>query len=475
MDAESPLPSLPSNPHRSATVLRAVSRWEHRSEQELHAVLSSSLAATEDGKNKYEVFVSFNGEDNRRGFTTHLCHSLSSKLGISVFYKDEIRFGASVTAPPELLRAIDGSRIAVVVLSRNYADSPCCLNELLHILRHRKSRGLPVIPVSFDVDPSDFRKPYGGRSHSSAGDDKVRRRSRDDALAELADLPGFATADYGNDMDMIRGIVAKIWNELNPSTTVPSIISSINPLVGMEKRVNAVIGLLHLDATTPDGNDVRMIGICGPAGSGKTTVAMAVFDAIRSGFESSTYIASVGESSTTRTGLFRLQKQLAGEIGGEGVEMGTWPAAEVFERLKRAYRGKKLLLILDGITHEVQLFRLGADRSLFGPGSRVIITCREQYLVNNDYQTRVDSLYETQLLDKNEARVLLSLVAFGQEDFLEDYRDVGEQILDCAGGVAFVVEVLGRSLRGRSVSEWEYTIEKLKRIPPPERSHLEVP
>ncbi|CAI0396278.1 unnamed protein product [Linum tenue] len=467
MDAESPLPSLASNPHhRSATVLRAASRWEHRSEQELHAVLSSSLAAAEGGKNKYEVFVSFNGQDNRRGFTTHLCHSLSSKLGISVFYKDEIRFdpGASVIAP-ELLRAIDGSRIAVVVLSRNYADSTCCLDELLHILRHRKSGSLPVIPVFFDVDPSDFRKPSGGRIHSAAGDD---------ALAELANLPGFATADYGNDMDMIREIVGKIWNELSSSTTttaLPSIISNINPLVGMEKRVNAVISLLHLDATRPDGNDVRMIGICGPSGSGKTTVAMAVFDAIRSGFESSTYIASVGESSTTRTGLFRLQKQLADEIGGEGVEMGTWPAAEVFERLKRAYRGKKLLLILDGITHEVQLFRLGADRSLFGPGSRVIITCREQYLVNNDYQTRVDSMYETQLLDKNEARVLLSLVAFGQEDFLEDYRDVGEQILDYAGGVPFVVEVLGRSLRGRSVSEWEYTIEKLKRIPPTERSH----
>ncbi|CAL1410031.1 unnamed protein product [Linum trigynum] len=88
----------------------------------------------------------------------------------------------------------------------------------------------------------------------------------------------------------------------------------------MEGRAIAVISFLCLYAT-PDsinGNDVRMIGIYGPSGSGKATVAMAVYNAILS---SSTYIASLGESlHNTDKAVSIAEKQLAYEIDGEGPE-----------------------------------------------------------------------------------------------------------------------------------------------------------
>ncbi|CAI0396282.1 unnamed protein product [Linum tenue] len=465
---------FPLNPARSPTVppanptaAEAASPREH----EPPIVFSPFSAPSVEVNKYYEVFVSFRGEDTRRGFTSHLCDALSSRIGISFVYKDELCLEKGQPIAPELLKGIEDSRVAVVVLSRNYADSTWCLDELVHILHCRKRRDLLVLPIFYQVDPSDVRKQKTGSSFGDAfakhervftgvgGSEKVRKWR--DALTEVANLSAFTTAEYSKDSDMIKAIMGKIWKELSP--TFPSISM---PLVGIDRRVKAVIDLLSLDSTA-ERNEVRMIGICGMGGSGKTTVAMAAYDTIRSEFEFSTYVSRVREACNTHGGLIQLQKQLFNEIEGNVTmaSVQTWGEFGGIERLKRMYRGKKLLLIVDDVTHHKQLQYLAVEHSLFGSGSRVIITSRDQHLL---HAQRVDSVYETELLDENEDLVLLCLTAFGQEEPLEDYRYECERILGYAGGLPKAIEVLGCSLKERSVSEWRRTIEKLKRIPPGE-------
>ena len=95
--------------------------------------LSSSSSSDEWS---YDVFLSFRGEDTRKTITDHL-YSALIQAGIHTFRDDnELPRGEEIS--PQLLRAIEGSRISVVVFSRNYASSRWCLDELVKIIECRQ-------------------------------------------------------------------------------------------------------------------------------------------------------------------------------------------------------------------------------------------------------------------------------------------------------------------------------------------------
>ena len=108
---------------------------------------------------KYDVFLSFRGEDTRNKFTDHLYFALKQK-GIIVFRDDE-RLERGKYISQELLKAIEESQFAVVILSRTYATSKWCLTELAKIVECMKQNKLTILPVFYDVNPSDVRNQMG--------------------------------------------------------------------------------------------------------------------------------------------------------------------------------------------------------------------------------------------------------------------------------------------------------------------------
>jgi hypothetical protein len=107
----------------------------------------------------YDVFLSFRGEDSRAKFVSHL-HSSLQNAAIHVFKDDdEIERGDQISI--SLLRAIGRSKISVVVLSTNYANSRWCMLELEKIMEICRNRGLVVVPVFYEVDPSEVRHQKG--------------------------------------------------------------------------------------------------------------------------------------------------------------------------------------------------------------------------------------------------------------------------------------------------------------------------
>ena len=107
----------------------------------------------------WDVFLSFRGIDTRLGFTSHLYSALDHN-GIWTFMDDpELRCGEVISAA--LLKAIQESKIYIVVLSVNYASSSWCLDELVEILKCNKTMERAVIPVFFNIDPSVVRYQNG--------------------------------------------------------------------------------------------------------------------------------------------------------------------------------------------------------------------------------------------------------------------------------------------------------------------------
>ncbi|KAL9431978.1 hypothetical protein AB3S75_027073 [Citrus x aurantiifolia] len=117
---------------------------------------SSSFGLT--SQSKYNVFLSFRGEDTRDNFTSHL-HAALCRKKIKTFIDEELNRGDEIS--PAILKAIEGSKVSVIIFSKNYASSKWCLDELVKILECHKMNSQMVVPVFYRIDPSDVRKQSG--------------------------------------------------------------------------------------------------------------------------------------------------------------------------------------------------------------------------------------------------------------------------------------------------------------------------
>lgn len=150
-----------------------------------------SCSSNSNRKWSYDVFLSFRGADTRYNFTDHLYTALVQS-GFKTFKDDDLYRGAEIAVT--LLQAIKESRSSVVILSKTYADSRWCLDELAKIMECRRESGSLVFPIFYDVEPSDVRNQSGSfgeafAKHEEHRKDKVQRWRA--ALTEAANLPGY--------------------------------------------------------------------------------------------------------------------------------------------------------------------------------------------------------------------------------------------------------------------------------------------
>ena len=145
---------------------------------------------------EYDAFLSFRGEDTRNNFTDHLYAALDQK-GIKTFRDDE-RLERGKRISMELLNAIEKSRFAIIVISRNYASSSWCLDEFVKIVEWKEETRLTVLPVFYGVDPSDVRNQRDSfaeafAKHEELIKNKERLQSWKAALTQVANLAGWDT------------------------------------------------------------------------------------------------------------------------------------------------------------------------------------------------------------------------------------------------------------------------------------------
>ncbi|KAK7390633.1 hypothetical protein VNO78_25966 [Psophocarpus tetragonolobus] len=447
--------------------------------------IATKAAASGVFSGKYEVFLSFRGEDTRASFTSHLYASLQN-AGIIVF-KDDESLPRGDHIAPSLLQAIEQSQICVVVFSRNYAQSQWCLKELKKIMKCHGTIGQIVVPVFYDVDPSEVRHQTGefGKafqklidrilreedellklSNMAVGGDEVdleyvlsgiSREKADmqgwrEALREAASISGVVVLNSRNERDAIKNITENVTRLLDKT----ELFIADNP-VGVESRVQDMIQLLDHKLS----NDVLVVGIWGMGGIGKTTVAKAIYNKIGRNFEGRSYLAQIREVWGQDDGQLHLQEQLLFDIDKEmktripNVESGK-------NILKKRLQYKRILLILDDVSKLHQLSALCGSREWFGPGSRIIITTRDMHILRG---RRVDKVYKLKGMNESESIELFSWHAFKQPSPTKEFIELSRNVIAYCEGLPLALEILGSYLFDMELIEWKIVLEKLKKIP----------
>ncbi|XP_076954506.1 TMV resistance protein N-like [Bidens hawaiensis] len=410
-------------------------------------------SSSSSANNKYDVFLSFSGEDTRRTFVDHLYAALD-QWGIFTF-KDDERLEKGKRINDELLQAIEDSRVYIIVFSKSYASSSWCLNELLKIMECHKTNGRIAFPVFYDVDPSEVRKQTGSVGeafaiHTNKNESEVGEWR--EALKDAANLSGWdlrKTAD-GHEAKVIKLIIEKVSLELRPID-----MNFDESLVGIEQRMQDLDSCLEIGS-----NDVRMIGIKGMGGAGKTTLARASFDKIASNFEGQSFVEDVRENAL-RSGLKKLQEQVLRDVlKNKGISLSGVHEGE--RLMKKMLRGKKVLVVLDDVNHREQLEMLVGDTSWFGPGSRIIITTRDRQVLEAH---KVKWILDINLLTNKEAICLFNRHAFGKDKPTKEFEKLSQKVLSYASGLPLTIKVLGSDLCGKDASEWADALERLKTIP----------
>ncbi|KAM7470246.1 hypothetical protein LguiA_008429 [Lonicera macranthoides] len=122
---------------------------------------------------------------------------------------DETEIGENIKS--ELEKAINRSKISIIVISKDYTSSTWCLDELVTILEKRRSSRHAVLPVFYDVDPSQVRMQTGKIAEAFARYKKQLEAKPDSegkikfmekikgwssALTEIANLIGLNLRDH---------------------------------------------------------------------------------------------------------------------------------------------------------------------------------------------------------------------------------------------------------------------------------------
>ncbi|KAK2977635.1 hypothetical protein RJ640_002668 [Escallonia rubra] len=398
----------------------------------------------------YDVFLSFRGEDTRKNFVDHLYEALVAR-NIRTFKDDEnLERGNSIA--PELFKAIEGSRFAIVIFSQNYASSSWCLDELVKITECKKRRGLTVLPVFYHVEPSDVRKQTGSFAKALEYHDRIKVSSWRQALTEAANTSGWDVENVanGHESKVIHELVMKVFNKLDhPVSNVKEY------LVGIDSRVDELKSLLELGA-----NDVRFIGIWGMGGIGKTTVASALFDNINHQFESAIFIHEVRERSK-KYGLENLQEIAISKILSQK-DVKVQSISHGMQWISGTVCHKKALVILDDVDSMAQVNALAGNHDWFGQGSRIIITTRDRKILAN---TNVAKIHLLGLLGLTESVELFNLNAFKKIHHPKEFEELSGLIVEYAGGLPLALKVLGTFLYGRDIEMWKSAVDRLRDIP----------
>ncbi|KAA3456281.1 putative disease resistance RPP8-like protein 2 [Gossypium australe] len=228
-----------------------------------------------------------------------------------------------------------------------------------------------------------------------------------------------------------------------------------HPIVGMDRQTDHLVSTLL--------QDYRVISICGMVGSGKTTLAKAVYnhERVRNNF--------VGHAWVYVSYPWKRNKIWEDIFYGLGIFGGKdskYSDEELAKKLYKFLEDNKCIVLDDIRTVEVwdsikPAFPINCETQSL---SKILITSSNRQL--SAYPALGGYLYEMQGLSEEQSFNVLRNIAFSETDFGEQYsakNKLAAEILRYCRGLPSAIVVIGGMLATkRSIEEWEMLLNHVK-------------
>ncbi|XP_034707644.1 uncharacterized protein LOC117930941 isoform X2 [Vitis riparia] len=206
-------------------------------------------------------------------------------------------------------------------------------------------------------------------------------------------------------------------------------------------------------------DDIRMIGVWGMGGVGKTTLANQVAEKAE---EDKLFEKVVMALNVTRVpNVTKIQGEIASMLGLEFKEKEESGRAA---RLSKSLQKKEtVLVILDDIWEELSLENIGIPYGDAHRGCKVLLTSREHAVLSKDMRTQKN--FHIQHLCEQEAWSLFKNTAGNSVEELE-LRPIALEVVKECEGLPVAIVTIAKALTGESVAVWKTALEELKRSAP---------
>ncbi|XP_059066932.1 uncharacterized protein LOC131030144 isoform X1 [Cryptomeria japonica] len=351
-----------------------------------------------DHGQKFEVFLSHSGK--QKNFVRQLYRDLTNQGLLCFFDEDRESLPLGEDFPSRIFEAAETCRLAVLLLSKEFLQSRWPMLELSTLVKVTdKNPNFKIVPVFFMITPEALKQITADNENwKEFGISEATRVEWHDALKKIRQKNGLKFSEGGNEVEFRDKIMKEIWSK-HPTASPRYHVPCMQGQLRMCKEVED----FFKNKVQPNEKGIRIAGLYGIAGQGKSTLGKAFCNHKLNDFEGKVcHLEFSRGDSFERT---KLALRYLVHCPPSHLQDLTKDQAQV--ELHKRMKGQRVLLVLDAITEESKEEVRDFVKADFRENSFILLCARSVDVLVKYYKVHSRSCMHVPSLDKDDAVAIL--------------------------------------------------------------------